>query len=106
MPPAHLNAERLGRRPVCLVSVANLANKDRLVPLPQITLDLLRRFWSVHRHPTLIFPNRSASLKGAALAKSPLDRGGVQITLAKVASACGLKKRSRRIAYATAMPRI
>lgn len=80
-------------------------NKDRLVPLPQNTLDLLRRFWRTHRNPTLLFPNRHGGLKGAFGAKTPLDRGGVQITLAKVAAACGLKKRSRRIAYATAMPR-
>jgi integrase/recombinase XerD len=81
-------------------------NKDRLVPLPKVTLDMLRRFWVTHRHPVLMFPNRHAGLKGAALAKSPLDRGGVQITLGKVAQACGLKKRSRHTAYATATPRI
>ncbi|MCP4286691.1 MAG: tyrosine-type recombinase/integrase, partial [Gammaproteobacteria bacterium] len=28
-------------------------NKDRLVPLPQATLKVLRRFWSVHRNPVL-----------------------------------------------------
>lgn len=81
-------------------------HKDRLIPLPQITLDLLRRFWSTHRNPMLLFPNRAAGLKGAGDAKSPLDRGGVQITLGKVAQDCGLKKRSRRIAYATVMPPI
>ncbi len=34
-------------------------NKDRLVPLPEATLDLLRRFWQVHRNP------------GAAVSQSP-----------------------------------
>jgi integrase/recombinase XerD len=81
-------------------------NRDRLVPLPQATLSVLRRFWQTHRHPELLFPNRHAGLKGAHLATSPLDRGGVQITLRKVASECGLKKRSPRTACATAMPRI
>ena len=33
--------------------------KDRYVPLPEKTLDMLRAFWSVHRHPTLIFPARA-----------------------------------------------
>ena len=79
-------------------------NKDRFVPLPQATLDLLRRFWQTHRNPVLLFPNRHAGLNGAASATTPLDRGGVQITLRKVTTACGVKKRSRRIAYAT-MPR-
>ncbi len=29
-------------------------NKDRLVPLPQATLAVLRRFWRVHRNPVLL----------------------------------------------------
>jgi site-specific recombinase XerD len=80
-------------------------NRDRLVPLPRATLSVLRRFWQTHRHPELLFPNRHAGLKGAHLATSPLDRGGVQITLRKVAAECGLKKRSPRTACATATPR-
>ncbi len=81
-------------------------NKDRLVPLPAATLSLLRRFWQVHRNPVLLFPNRHGGLKGACRATTPLDRGGVQTTLRKVAQDCGLKKRFPRTAYVTAMPRI
>jgi site-specific recombinase XerD len=80
-------------------------NKDRLVPLPKATLTLLRRFWQLHRNPVLLFPNRHGGLKAAARATTPLDRGGVQVTLRKVAQHCGLKKRSARIVFATAMPR-
>lgn len=68
-------------------------NKDRLVPLPDATRDVLRRFWSIHRNPTLLFPNRKAGLKGAASATSALDRGGIQQTLRKVALECGIKKK-------------
>lgn len=78
-------------------------NRDRFVPLPQATLSVLRRFWKTHRNPALLFPNRQGGLSGAASAKTPLDRGGVQKTLHQVASACGLKKRSRHTAFATAM---
>ena len=79
-------------------------NKDRLVPLPQATLDPLRRFWQVHRNPVLLFPNRHGGLKGARSATTPLDRGGVQNTLRQVVAACGIKKRSLPIACAIAMP--
>jgi len=68
-------------------------NKDRLVPLPTATLDLLRRFWQIHRNPVLLFPNRKGGLGGAAAATTPLDRGGAQRALRQVATACGLKKR-------------
>ena len=81
-------------------------NKDRLVPLPEATLALLRRFWPLHRNPALLFPNRHGGLKAAAHATTPLDRGGVPVTLRKVALQCGLKKRSARTVFATAMPLI
>lgn len=79
-------------------------NKDRLVPLPRATLNLLREFWQVHRNPVLLFPNRKRGLKGAAAATTPLDRGGVQTTLHKVVETCGLKKRLPRTVCAIAMP--
>ena len=79
-------------------------NRDRFVPLPEATLVVLRRFWNTHRNPELLFPNRQGGLKSAHLARTPLDRGGVQTTLRRVAIDCGLKKRSPRTAFATAMP--
>jgi integrase len=80
-------------------------NRDRLVPLAETTLVVLRKFWSVHRHPELLFPNRKGGLKSAHLAETPLDRGGVQAALRQVALDCGLKKRSLRTAFVTAMQR-
>lgn len=81
-------------------------NKDRLVTLPDATLELLRRFWLVHRNPVLLFPNRHGGLKGAYSATTPLDRGGVQLTLHKVVASCGIKKRLPPTACATATPPI
>ena len=78
-------------------------NRDRFVPLPQTTHQLLQRFWQVHRNPVLLFPNRHGGLTGAATATTPMDSGGVQTTLHKVVAACGLKKRSPPTACATAM---
>ena len=40
-------------------------NKDRFVPLPDTTLNLLRRFWQVHRNSVLLFPNRRGGVKVA-----------------------------------------
>lgn len=80
-------------------------NKDRLVPLPTATYQLLRRFWQRHRNPVLLFPNRHGGLPGARTARTPLDRGGVQKALRAVVESCGLKKNisphSLRHAYAT-----
>jgi integrase/recombinase XerD len=80
-------------------------NRDRFVPLPQVTHQVLQRFWQVHRNPVLLFPNRHGGVQRAATATSPMDPGGVQTTLHQVVAACGLKKRSPPTACATPMPR-
>jgi integrase len=75
-------------------------NRDRFVPLPENTLQVLRRFWSIHHNPVLLFPNRQGGLKKSHLATTPLDRGGIQAALRQVANECGLKKELRRTACA------
>jgi site-specific recombinase XerD len=67
-------------------------NKDRLVPLPDKTLLVLRRFWALHTHPHFLFPNRKRGLKNAHLVDTPLDRGGIQTTMKRVVKQIGIKK--------------
>ncbi len=81
-------------------------NKDRLVPLPINTLQVLRQFWALHRHPKFMFPNRTRGLEGAHLAESPLDRGGIQTTINLVTQEMRLKKRFPVIPYVIVTPLI
>ena len=67
-------------------------HKDRLVPLPDLTLLGLRELWSRHRHPELIFPNATGSLKTIQRAKTHMDRGGTQKAMKVVVAECGIKK--------------
>ena len=80
-------------------------NKDRFVPLPNNTLQVLRRFWKIHRHPTFIFPNRKRGLANAHQVESHLDRDGAQAAMTKVVRELNFKKRischSLRHSYAT-----
>lgn len=80
-------------------------NKDRLVPLPTNTLNVLRRFWKVHKHPVFLFPNRKRGLKNAHFVDSHLDRSGVQTAMKKVVKELLFKKNischSLRHSYAT-----
>jgi site-specific recombinase XerD len=80
-------------------------NRDRLVPLAQASLQVLRRFWLIHRNPVLLFPERHRGLQAAASTTTALNAEGVQRALARVIGHCGLKKRSLPTACATAMPR-
>lgn len=78
-------------------------NRDRFVPLPQATHQLLRRFWQVHRNPVLLFPDRHRGLQAATSTTTALNAEGVQRALARVIGHCGLKKRSRLTRFDTAM---
>ena len=80
-------------------------HKDRLVPLPDLTLPGLRELWSRHRHPELIFPNATGSIKTIRRAKTHMDRGGAQKAMKVVVTECGIKKKihihSLRHSFAT-----
>jgi site-specific recombinase XerD len=67
-------------------------NKDRLVPLPEATLQILKHFWKLHRHPHFIFPSRKRGLTNAHLVDVPLDRGGIQTAMQAVVKQLGIKK--------------
>lgn len=79
--------------------------RDRYVPLPQPTLHHLRRFWSTHRHPQLLFPNPTGNAATVRAATGAMDRSGVQAALKAARIDCGIHKRltvhSLRHAYAT-----
>ena len=80
-------------------------NRDRFVPLAQASLQVLRRFWRIHRNPVLLFPDRHHGLQAAASTTTALNAEGVQRALARVIGHCGLKKRLPLTACATVMPR-
>lgn len=81
-------------------------NKDRFVPLPHKTLQVLRQFWKTRRHPDFIFPNRKRGIKNAHLVDRPLERGGIQVAMKKVVDQMGLKKRFPATLCAIVMPPI
>lgn len=81
-------------------------HKDRMVPLPDLTLIGLRELWKKHRHPTLLFPNANGNMETIREAKGPMDRGGVQKAMQIVVAECGIKKKSPFIPYATVTPPI
>lgn len=80
-------------------------HKDRLVPLPDLTLLGLRELWSRHRHPHLLFPNAIGSPETIQAAATHMDRGGAQKAMKTVVTECGIKKKvsihSLRHSFAT-----
>ncbi len=81
-------------------------NKDRLVPLPERTLSILKDFWKVHKHPHFIFPSRKRGVRNVHLVEKPLDRSGIQTAIKAVVKQIGIKKKFHAIPYATVLQRI
>ena len=80
--------------------------KDRFVPLPESTLQCLRRHWVTHRHPRLIFPALGRGRNRAAQADTPMPKASVQGAFRQAKGEAGIQKRdvsvhTLRHSYAT-----
>ena len=85
--------------------------KDRYIPLPQSTLQVLREFWKTHQHPTFLFPadgrnHRGVSqCKGPSQAKTPMSPTAVQGAMKQITKAINFGKKvsthTLRHSYAT-----
>jgi integrase/recombinase XerD len=88
-----------------LLHVHGKGNRDRYVPLPLRTLELLRQLWKTHRHPTLLFPAKGQGGNGAATATGPIDRTTLQRAFRLALRASKIRKaahiHSLRHSYAT-----
>jgi integrase/recombinase XerD len=67
--------------------------KDRYVPIPDETYQLLRRYWATHRNPVLIFPALSRGGNESHAAKNPMATASVQGAFRQAAHAAGITKR-------------
>jgi site-specific recombinase XerD len=65
--------------------------KDRYVPLPERTLQLLRQYWQTHRHPVLIFPPLP-SRRAPSAAPKPMHQKGVQLAFRAARQASRINK--------------
>ena len=66
--------------------------KDRYVPLPQRTLELLRPYGVTHRHPLLIFPAPGRGGISLSSATQPMPRSSVQGAFREALKESGLHK--------------
>jgi integrase/recombinase XerD len=66
--------------------------KDRYVPLPQRTLQLLRQYWVTHRHPVLIFPAPGRGGIGLSTATEVMPKSSVQGAFRQALKGSGLHK--------------
>ena len=79
--------------------------KDRYVPLPVPTLEMLRRYWRTHRHPEWLFPAPTKSGVPLSTATKPMSVSGVQRAFKAALQESGIQKdasvHTLRHSYAT-----
>jgi integrase len=63
--------------------------KDRYVPLPERTLQMLRQYWVTHRHPEWLFP--ASNFRGN-MATAPMNPSSVQKAFRAACKENGIQK--------------
>jgi site-specific recombinase XerD len=79
--------------------------KDRRVPLPERTLEMLRDYWNTHRHPHYIFPAKTPQGISPSMSKKPMNASSVRRALLAALEESGVQKHATvhtlRHSYAT-----
>ena len=90
-----------------LLHIHGKSKKDRYVPLPAPTLQLLRTFWCTHRSPVWLFPapTRHGLAHSLAHDGGPVTRSSLQSAFRRAVQRTGINKRAHvhtlRHSYAT-----
>ncbi len=89
-----------------LVHIRNgKGRKDRYVPLPQRTLEILRQYWMTHRHPVWLFPAGGYGLVQRTPSRRPISPSTLQKAFHLAKQEAGITKavsvHSLRHSYAT-----
>lgn len=68
-------------------------NKDRFIPLPDVTLKMLRHYWSTHRNSTLLFPRHMGGADTIKKSTLSIEKGTVQGAMKAAILDCGIQKK-------------
>jgi len=74
-----------------VIKVNGKGSKDRYIPLPPATYELLRLYWNTHRNPKLIFPALGRDLKQGPVSEKPMVLSSVHKTLKDAARSAKVK---------------
>jgi integrase len=76
------------------LSKGRMGGKDRIVPLPQRTLELLREQWKSHRTKPWLFPSTTKCGENTSYASKPISNSSVQAAFRSALKAAGISKKA------------
>lgn len=88
----NLKPEQIDSQRMCVL-IRDSKGDDRLVPLPESTLQQLREWWKTHRNPQWVFPAPGRDGKQAGTAKMPVSETTVQGALRRTVKKLIISKR-------------
>ena len=97
--PSQIDSKRM------CVEVRDAKGDDRIIPLPESTLELLRDWWKTHRNALFVFPAPGRDGKQGASATTPVAestvQGALRRTVKKLKIAKHIHPHTFRHSYAT-----
>jgi integrase/recombinase XerD len=75
-------------------SKGHMGKKDRNVPLPKKTLQLLRDQWQSHKNKDWLFPAAGHGGKDMPYATAPVNNSSVQVAFRKALKSAGINKKA------------
>jgi len=75
-------------------SKGRMGKKDRNVPLPKKTLELLRDQWKSHKNKDWLFPATGHGGKDMPYATAPVSKSSVQVAFRKALKSAGINKKA------------
>lgn len=69
-------------------------NKDREVPLPEKTLELLKEHWKSHRNRALLFPSAAKGDANISTAQNPFSKSSVQSAFRSAVKSARINKKA------------
>jgi integrase len=75
-------------------SKGHMGGKDRNVPLPRKTLELLREHWKIHRTKPWLFPSVAKCGKNTSYASKSISNSSVQVAFRSALKTTGISKKA------------
>jgi site-specific recombinase XerD len=88
----HLETQDVDKHKMRIKIRGGKGGKDRFVPLPESTYELLKNFYRTHKNPTLLFPALGRGHNRGPISTEPMSIAAVRGALAEARKRSGLAK--------------